>query len=202
MPLWLADKPLVLASSSAIRRSVLEAAGVAVECIPADIDERAIEAGATASGPGEVAALLARAKACAVSARQPGRLVLGADQTLALGPQRFTKPPTRDAARAQLMALRGRTHELHAALACVRDGEAVFEHREAARLTMRAFSPEFLQSYIEAAGDAVTASVGAYQVEGLGLQLFERIEGDHFTILGLPLLPVLAFLRRDGQLAG
>jgi septum formation protein len=202
MPLWLADRPLVLASSSKARRMVLEAAGIPVECIPADIDERGIEAAAGAIGPGEAAGLLALEKARAISVQQPGRLVLGADQTLALGERRFSKPIDRAAAHAQLLVLRGQTHALHAAVACVRDSETVFAHREVARLTMRNFSEPFLDSYIEAAGDAVTASVGAYQVEGLGLQLFERIDGDHFTILGLPLLPVLDFLRRDGFLAG
>ena len=145
--------------------------------------------------------MLAREKARAVSKPMPGRLVLGADQTLALGERRFSKPADRAAARAQLMALRGQTHELHAAIAAVRDGAVVFEHRDVARLTMRAFSESFLNSYLEAAGDAVTASVGAYQLERLGIQLFERIEGDHDTILGLPLLPLLHYLRGSGLLA-
>ena len=201
MSLWLADRPLVLASKSASRRTVLEAAGIPVECIPADIDERAVEAKAGTTDPGQIAAILAREKARAVSAQNPGRLVLGADQTLALEQRRFSKPADHVSARAQLMALRGRTHELHAAVAGVRDGQVVFEHCDAARLTMRNFSESFLDSYLEAAGDVVTASVGAYQVEGIGLQLFERIGGDHFTILGLPLVPVLEYLRRDGLLA-
>jgi septum formation protein len=131
----------------------------------------------------------------------PGRLVLGADQTLAVDRRRFSKPSDRIAARAQLMELRGRTHALHAAVVLVRDGEPAFAHCEAARLTMRSFSDEFLDGYLDSVGEAATASVGGYQLEGVGIQLFERIEGDYFTILGLPLLPVLTFLRQDGLLA-
>jgi septum formation protein len=201
MPLWLADQPLVLASKSAVRRAVLEKAGIPLAIVPADIDERAIEARADAKMPAEVAALLAREKARAVAANLPGRLVLGADQTLGLGVRSFTKPADRPTARAQLLALRGRTHELHSALALVRDGALVFEHQAVARLTMRAFSERFLDAYLAAAGDAVTASVGCYQVEGIGIQLFDRIEGDYFTILGLPLLPLLKFLQDEGLLA-
>ena len=119
----------------------------------------------------------------------------------ALGAKRFSKSPDRLAARAQLQALRGRTHELHAAVAFVHDGAAVFEHVETARLTMRAFSDDFLDRYLDTAGDAVLASVGGYQLEGLGVQLFDRIEGDYFTILGLPLLQALDFLRRHECLA-
>jgi septum formation protein len=200
MSLWHAGRPLVLASRSAIRCKVLEAAGIPVETVAADIDERAIEASAGAAGPEEVASLLAREKARAVSALRPGRLVLGADQTLALGERRFSKPASRAAARQQLLALRGRTHELHSAVAVVRDGEPMFEHVAVARLTMREFSSRFLESYLDTAGDMLTASVGGYQVEGPGLQLFERIDGDYFTILGLPLLPVLNCLRRAGAL--
>ncbi len=201
MALWLADAPLVLASSSKSRRAILASAGIPIEVAPADIDERAIEVEAGGADPGAIAALLAQAKARAVAARQPGRLVLGADQTLALGRQRFHKPADRAAAREQLRVLRGRTHELHSAIALVRGDTVLFEHRAVARLTTRSFSDAFLDAYIEAAGDAVTASVGAYQVERNGIQLFERIDGDHFTILGLPLLPLLDFLRRQNWLA-
>lgn len=201
MPLWLADQPLVLASKSAIRGAVLRAAGVSIEVHPADVDERAIEQGSAARDPGEVAALLAREKAAAVAARLSGRVVLGADQTLALGERRFSKPADRAAAREQLKLLRDRTHELHTAIALVREGTVLFEHREAARLTMRAFSDRFLEDYLDAAGAAVTASVGAYQLEQIGIQLFERVEGDHFVILGLPLLPLLRHLRQAGWLA-
>jgi septum formation protein len=201
MPLWLADRPLVLASRSAIRQAILREAGIAVEVEPADIDERALEAASPVRDARDVAALLAREKACAVASRRPGRIVLGADQTLALGEQRFSKPADRNAARTQLQTLRGRTHELHTAIAVVRDGRILFEHGEPARLTMRAFSDSFLEDYLDAAADAVTASVGGYQLEGLGIQLFERVAGDHFVILGLPLLPFLHYARDSGWLA-
>jgi len=201
MPLWLAARPLVLASKSAIRRTMLTDAGIPVEIAPADIDERALENRAAPRAAGNIAALLAREKARAIAAHLPGRLVLGADQTLALGERRFSKPADRAAARDQLKSLRGRTHELHTAIALACNGAVVFEHREAARLTMRAFSDEFLESYLDAMGAAVTASVGGYQLEQAGVQLFERIDGDHFVILGLPLLALLAYLRRTGSLA-
>jgi septum formation protein len=201
MPLWLADQPLVLASKSAIRGEILRAAGLAIEVCPADIDERTIEQGSAVRDPGEIAALLAREKAHAVAARMPGRAVLGADQTLALGERRFSKPTDRAAAREQLKLLRGQTHQLHTAIALVRDGVILFEHREAARLAMRAFSDRFLEHYLDAAGAAVTASVGGYQLEKTGIQLFERVDGDHFVILGLPLLPLLLHLRQAGWLA-
>src|SRR5262249_39052885 len=190
---------------------VLAAAGIPLELAPADIDERGIAARAALSDPGEIAALLAREKARAIATRFPGCLVLGADQTLALGERVFSKPDDLDAARAQLKLLRGRTHALHAAIALVRRkaggqdaggaAEVVFEHVAVARLTMRDFSDRFLDAYLAGAGSAVTASVGAYQVEKLGIQLFEHIEGDHFTILGLPLIPLLDVLRREGCLA-
>jgi len=202
MSLWLADKPLVLASKSVSRRALLQGAGIPIEVLVADIDERGIEANTNLADPGAVAALLAREKALAVSAQQPGRLVIGADQTLALGQRRFSKPADRTAAREQLKAMRGQVHALHSAVAIMRDGGPVFEHCAVARLAMRAFSDGFLESYLDAAGDAVMTSVGAYQLEGLGVQLFERVEGDHSTILGLPLLPVLAALRREGVLNG
>ena len=132
----------------------------------------------------------------------PGRLVLGADQTLARGDTRFSKPANRAEAAAQLRALRGRTHELHSALALVRDGDVLFECVDTARLTMRDFSDRFLDDYLDMAGDAALASVGGYQLEGIGIHLFERVEGDYFTILGLPLLPLLAFLRQNGFVDG
>jgi septum formation protein len=201
MPLWLAGEPLVLASKSAIRHALLRDAGVPVEVQPADIDERTIEQRSLARDAAELAALLAREKARTIAARLPGRLVLGADQTLALGERRFSKPGDRAAARAQLEALRGRTHELHTAIALVRESTIVFEHREVARLTMRAFSDSFLESYLDAVGAAVTASVGGYQLERIGIQLFERVEGEHFVILGLPLVALLQYLRQAGWLA-
>jgi len=201
MGLWLASAPLVLASASAVRRHLLEAAGISVEVRPASLDERAIEASALSNDPSSVAMLLAREKALRVTANVPGRLVVGADQTLALGNRRFDKPADRAAARAQLQALAGRTHELHAAVAVARDGQVLFEHAAVACLTMRPLSDAFLDRYLDAAGAAVTASVGGYQLEALGVHLFERIDGDHFTILGLPLIPLLAYLRAEGSLA-
>ena len=201
MPLWLAGEPLVLASKSASRHAILREAGIPVAVEPADIDERAIEQRSAKQDAGELAAVLAREKARTIAARLPGRLVLGADQTLALGERRFSKPADRAGARRQLAALRGQTHELHSAVALARGSSVLFEHREVARLTMRSFSDQFLEGYLDAAGAAVTASVGAYQLEKVGIQLFERIEGDHFTILGLPLLPLLEFLRSAGWLA-
>src|ERR1700728_1303926 len=200
MPLWLAADPLVLASKSAVRRALLEAAGVAVEVCPPGLDERAFEAGVGPAAPAVVAALLAREKASVVARSKPGRLVLGADQTLALGSERFAKPADRTAAREQLRALSGRTHEVHAAIVFMHDARVVFEHVGSARLTMRQLSDRLLDLYLDAAGSAATASVGAYQIEGPGIQLFERLDGDYFTILGLPLLAALDFLRRRGCL--
>jgi septum formation protein len=200
MELWRAAEPLVLASASKIRRALLAAAGVALEIAPSDVDERAVEGAVPSSSPAEVASLLARAKASAVSQLYPGRLVLGADQVLALDGRRFTKPADRAAARAQLRALAGRTHELHSAIAFVQHATVLFEHVSTARLTMRVFSDEFLELYLDAAGAAATESVGAYQLEGVGVQLFDTVEGDYFTVLGLPLLAAMDFLRRHGCL--
>ena len=200
MPLWLAAKPLVLASQSKVRRSLIEAAGIPVEARPAHLDERAIEQGVQ-GGPGEVALALAREKARTVAAMSGPGYVVGCDQTLALGERRFSKPADRAAARDQLMALRGRTHALHSAVAVCRNGSVTFAHVAVARLTMREFSEDFLAAYLDAAGASVSASVGAYQLEGSGIHLFEKIEGDHFTILGLPLLPLLQQLRDEGALA-
>jgi septum formation protein len=198
MPLWIASKPLLLASKSEVRRKILAAAGVPIESRPAPIDERAIEARSNVHEAGEVARVLAGAKAHTVAAQMPARVVLGADQTLTLGEQRFSKPADRDAAREQLLALRGKTHRLHSALTVVRDGAALFEHSDTAELTMRDFSDRFLESYLDSVGDSAFASVGGYQIESAGIQLFERIAGDYFTILGLPLLPLLQFLRQAG----
>src|SRR5262245_34542448 len=199
--MWLSPAPLVLASKSAVRRAVLESAGIPVEAVPADVDERAIEADAGVTGPGEAASLLARSKALSVAPLWPGRLVLGADQTLALGARRFSKPTDRASARQQLLALRGQSHVLHSAVAVVRDGAVLYDHVEPARLTMRRFSDGVLDRYLDTAGDTVTASVGGYQLERIGIHLFERIDGDHFTILGMPILPLLAFFRQDGVVA-
>jgi septum formation protein len=200
--LWLADQPLVLASRSAVRRAMIEAAGVPLEIAPADIDERAVERRAGAGTAADAASLLAREKSRAGCAGIKGRLVVGADQTLALGRKRFTKPVDRDSAREQLQALAGRTHELHSAVAVARDGRVLFSHVDTAKLTMRPLSERFIDAYLDTAGESVMASVGGYQLEGLGSHLFERIEGDYFTILGLPLFALLSFLRREGCLAG
>jgi septum formation protein len=199
--LWLAAEPLVLASKSVVRRTMLEAAGIPLEVAPADIDERAVETRSKSGTAADAASLLAREKARVGAARMRGRLVVGADQTLALGRTRFTKPVDRDSAREQLRMLSGQTHELHSAVALARDGRVMFSKVETAKLTMRELSDGFLDAYLDAAGDAVRASVGGYQLEGLGSNLFERIEGDYFTILGLPLFALLDFLRRDGCLA-
>jgi septum formation protein len=201
MALWLGSRPLLLASKSTARRALLEAAGIPIEIEPADVDERGLEQRAGVSDPAQAAALLAREKAKAVAAKHPDRMVLGADQTLALGMRRFSKAPDRAGVRAQLSALRGKTHTLHSAVAMVRDGEIAFEHVDAAHLAMRDFSDQFLDRYLDTVGDKATASVGGYQLEGPGIQLFDRVDGDHFTVLGLPLLPLLDWLRRTGLLA-
>jgi septum formation protein len=192
---------VILASQSAARQMLLRNAGIAFDAVPSDIDERAVQSASGHSAPGVIAAHLARVKALDVSSRHAGRIVIGADQTLALGSRLFNKPDGRDGAATQLRALSGATHELHSAVAVVRDGAVLFEHAAVARMTMRTLSEAEIAAYLDAAGDAVTRSVGAYQLEGLGVHLFERIDGDHFTILGLPLLPLLAFLRREGLLA-
>jgi septum formation protein len=202
MALWLSRDPLVLASRSAARRAMLQAAGIPIEIVVADIDERGVEQRAGPMSASDAALLLAREKAKAIAVRLTGRFVVGADQTLALGRARFTKPTERAAAYEQLRSLSGRTHELHSAVAVARDGRVIFSHVDVAKLSMRALSDRFLDAYLDEAGGAVSQSVGGYQLERLGAQLFERIEGDYFTILGLPLLPLLAFLRREGCLAG
>jgi septum formation protein len=202
MPLWLAQQPLVLASKSDIRGKVLAAAGLRFGIRPAQIDERAVEAQARISEAEAVARLLARTKAMAVAAQMPGHIVLGADQTLAHGNARLAKPVNREDAASQLRTLRGRTHELHSGIALVRDGEVLFELVDTARLTMRDFSDRFLDDYLDMTGDIAMTSVGAYQLEGIGIHLFERVEGDYFTILGLPLLPLLTFFRENGFVDG
>lgn len=202
MPLWIASQPLVLASKSDIRGKILAAAGLRFGIRPAQIDERAVEAKAGSLDAAAAAALLARAKADAVAATQAGHLVLGADQTLALGTERFSKPTDRAEAARQLRALRGKTHALHSALALVCDGKVLFEMVDTAQLTMRDFSDRFLDDYLDMAGDTALASVGGYQLEGIGIHLFEKVEGDYFTILGLPLLPLLAYLRQSGFVDG
>jgi septum formation protein len=201
MTLWLGKEPLVLASQSKARQSLLANAGIEFESDPADIDERAVQASSGFSAPDAIASLLAREKALNVSIRRPTQYVVGADQTLSLGARIFNKPAGRAQAADQLRTLAGQCHELHAAVAVVRDGKLLFEQVSIARMTVRALRDAEIENYLDAAGDAVTSSVGAYQLEGLGVHLFERIEGDHFTILGLPLLPLLAFLRSEHLLS-
>ena len=201
MGLWLGKSPLILASQSSARKMLLANAGLEFRAVTADIDERGIQGASELSNPREIALLLAREKAKAVCARYPGSYVIGADQTLALGNRLFNKPAGRPQALAQLSELAGNSHELNSAVAVAHDGKIVFEDVSIARMTMREMTEGELSAYLDVAGDAVTTSVGAYQLEGLGIHLFERIEGDHFTILGLPLLPLLAFLRSERLVA-
>ena len=200
MTLWRGEKPLVLASQSKARQSLLAHAGIAFESDPADIDERGLQGSAKLSAPGDIARLLAAEKARAVSSRRAGSHVIGADQTLALGARTFNKPTGRAQAADQLRALSGQTHKLYSAVAVARDAKILFEHVAIAHMTMRPLGVAEIETYLDEAGSAVTTSVGAYQLEGLGVHLFERIEGDHFTILGLPLLPLVAFLRSENLL--
>jgi septum formation protein len=181
---------------------MLKAAGVAFEAVPSSVDERAAEAPLIAreASPAEVASALAEAKAIDVSARSQGALVIGADQTLDLDGARWTKPGTTAMAREQLARLSGRAHRLHSAVAVARDGAVTWRHVATATLTVRPLTASVIDAYLAAAGDAVLGSVGAYQLEGLGARLFDRIDGDYFTILGLPLLPLLARLREEGVL--
>jgi septum formation protein len=203
-PFWLAPEPLLLASGSATRRALLESAQIPFDVEPARIDERQVEAPLREAGANAatVAESLALAKAEAVSRARPGTVVLGADQTLELDGRMFTKPESLAAARTQLEDLSGRTHSLFSAWALVRDGQAIATGRAEARLFVRVLSSAFLEAYLAREGDAILGSVGAYRVEGLGVQLFERVEGDHTTVLGLPLLSLLPALRRAGMLLG
>jgi septum formation protein len=200
MALWLPPDPLMLASRSKVRQKLLVAAGIPIEVCPADIDEREVELSAPSQQSAAVATFLSREKALSVELSNPGRLVLGADQLLALEGERFSKPGDRAHARAQLQALSGRTHTLYSAVALVHNATVVFEHVSTARMTMRTLSDRFLEHYLDVVGSAATESVGAYQLEGLGIQLFERVDGEYFTILGLPLMEILGFLRADGFL--
>ncbi len=200
MTLWRGKDPLILASQSRARQTLLANAGISFESVPAGIDERASQQNSGLSSPRDIAALLARKKSLSVSGRRAGAYVVGADQTLALGTRLFSKPDGRAQAAEQLRGLAGRSHELCSAVAVARDGKIWFEAVAIARMTMRPLSEAEIDAYLDEAGAAVTSSVGAYQLEGLGVHLFERIEGDHFTILGLPLLPLLAFLRGEGLL--
>lgn len=192
--------PLVLASASPARRRLLEAAGLVFAVDSARVNEAEVRHQMRGQSALATARELARRKATIVSLRHRGAIVVGADQILECGHRRYDKPKDREAARKQLLALRACSHRLWTAVACMQDGTALFETSSTSRLTMRAFSLEFLDSYLADVGEAVTASVGGYMVEGRGIQLFSRIEGDLFSVLGLPLLELLEFFRTCGLL--
>jgi septum formation protein len=196
------DPPLILASGSATRAGLLRAAGLAFAVMVPSVDEAALKEAARAEGipPADAALLLAEAKAARISRRNPDALVIGADQLLVCDGAWFDKPADAEAAKGQIARLSGRRHELVTAVLCHRGGVRVWQHVSVPRLTMRALRPEVIADYVAAEGEAVTKSVGAYRVEGLGLRLFSRIEGEHTEILGLPMLPLLAFLRQHGVL--
>lgn len=191
------QQELILASSSASRQMLMRNAGLTFSAIPADIDERALDEQLERDGasPEEVALELARAKALAVSALYPEALVLGCDQTMALGPRVYHKPKTMEEAEAHLLSLSGKVHRLNSAAVLVRHGEVVWQIVSSAELTVRTLSAEFVSRHLQRVGEKALSSVGAYQLEGEGIQLFTSIEGDYFTILGLPLLPLLSKLR-------
>ena len=193
---------VILASASRTRRSMLSAAGLVFEVVPSGVDERAIWNAMAVDSPAidaaDLADMLARAKAEDVSRRRPDALVVGADQVLDLDGDVLTKAPDLDAVRDTLLRLRGRTHALHSAVAVAEQGEATWAFADTAHLTMRQFSPEFLGQYLARVGSVALESLGGYQIEGLGIQLFEQIDGDFFTVLGVPLLPLLEELRSRG----
>lgn len=195
---------IILASGSSFRKALLANAGVPFTAIPADVDERAIEAPLENSGttPEEVALILAEAKALNVSESHPGALVIGCDQTLSLEGRIFHKPRDKEDARRHLLDLSGKTHQLNSAVVLVRDGEVLWSDVPIALLTMRKLDPGFIGRHLAAVGDKALESVGAYQIEGQGIQLFEKIDGDYFTIVGLPLLPLLKELRKLGAIDG
>jgi len=193
---------VILASKSAARRAVLDGAGVAYETVVAGVDEDAVKASllAEGAGPRDVADALAELKAIRVS-RGRVEFVIGADQTLDLDGQLYDKAETVEAARERLKALRGKTHKLHSAVVVAKEGAPIWREVATASLTMRDFSDAFLEDYLAAEGEAALGSVGCYRLEGPGAQLFSKIEGDYFAILGLPLLGLLDLLRRHGELA-
>ena len=197
--------PLILASSSKVRARLLEEAGLAFTVQSPGLDEHAMREAVGSTGalsPQDIAEVLARAKAEAVSELVPHAFVIGADQVLAFGDRILSKPDSMEAARRELLDLSGKSHTLHSVVAVAVKGGTVWAHSEASTLTMRALTPQFIGRYLAAAGEEVLSSVGAYQLEGLGVQLFEKIDGDYFSILGLPLLPLLDALRREGAIDG
>ena len=204
MSLQAATPRLVLASASAARQRLLASAGLQFEVEPAAVDESAIRQAARADSlaPGETALMLARLKATHVSARDPAALVIGADQLLVYDREWFEKPQTQAAARADLLRLRGHRHVLPTAVVCVSGSVVLWQYVAQPQLLMRAFSDALLDAYLDAEGELVTGCVGAYRIEAAGLRLFEAIEGDYFSILGLPMLPLLGFLRQHGVLLG
>jgi nucleoside triphosphate pyrophosphatase len=191
---------LILASASPSRRQMLLNAGLDFEIVPSGVDEDEVKLSLIAerASAQDIATTLAEMKAVRVSTRRPGAMVIGADSTLACQGKLYDKPPTLAAARQQLTALGGRTHELVSAVVVARNGARLWHTTETGRLTMRPLSEAFLDAYLARAGEAVCASVGAYQLEGLGAHLFSRIDGDYFTVLGMPLLPLLVFLAEHG----
>ena len=191
---------LILASASPSRRQLLVQAGLTFETEASGIDEEEIKRSLLAEGasPQEMAESLAELKALRVSSRRGAAMVVGGDSTLACNGRLFDKPPTLEAARKQLLALRGQTHELCSSVVVARSGARLWHWNERARLTMRQFSESFLDAYLARTGEAALSSVGAYQLEGLGAHLFSRVDGDYFTILGLPLLPLLSYLAGHG----
>ncbi|WP_340159305.1 Maf-like protein [uncultured Hoeflea sp.] len=194
--------PLVLASASPFRKTLLENAGLTFDVEPAQIDERAVEAALGDLNPEDVATILAEAKAQDVSERNPGAIVIGSDQTLSLDGAIYHKPADMDEARRRLLALSGKTHDLNSAIVLAKDGETIWRHMSVARMTMRDLDPGFIGRHLSNVGDEALSSVGAYQFEGEGIQLFERIDGDYFAIIGLPMLPLLAQLRDLGAIDG
>lgn len=192
---------LILASKSASRRAMLDAAGVGYESIPADIDERELEAGLVGAAPEAVAVALAEAKALAVSLAHSGRLVLGSDSLIEVEGRRFDKPASRENAAEHLRFFSGKVMRLHSAAALARDGTLVWRHGALATLHVRGLSDSFIHSYLDREWPAVAGCVGVFRIEDRGVQLFEAIEGDHFTVLGMPLLAVLGALREQGELA-